>query len=193
MKSKFALSEENLVHAVALLTAAMGAVNVISAIIPAMRDRLRLLRLFGEYSPFSISAGGHLASALTGFALLLLSVNLWRRKQMGWLLTLSILILSIPIHLLKGLDYEEAIFAALLAGLLIYLRPHFHARSDPPSIKQGLQALLAALVFTLIYGIAGFYLLDRHFKVNFGFWSAVRQTIVMLTQFYDPGLQPVTR
>ena len=117
MKFKFALSQENLVHGVALLTAAMGVVNVISAVIPSMRDRLRLLRLLGEYSPFTISAGGHLASALAGFALLLLSVSLWRRKQLGWLLTLSILIVSIPIHLLKGLDYEEATFAALLAGL----------------------------------------------------------------------------
>lgn len=192
MRLKLALSEENLIHGVALLTAAMGVVNMISAVIPSMRDRLRLLRLLGEYSPFRISAGGHLASALAGFALLLLSVSLWRRKQLGWLLTLSILIISIPIHLLKGLDYEEATFAALLAGLLIYLRPHFHARSDPPSVRQGLQTLLAALAFTLIYGVIGFYFLDRHFKVTFGFWSAVRQTIVMFTEFYNPGLQPVT-
>src|ERR1041384_3462088 len=130
MKSKLTLSQEGLVHGVALLTAAMGVVNVISAVLPSMRDRLRLLRLLGEYSPFSIRAGGHLLSALAGFALLLLSVSLWRRKQLGWVLTLSILLVSIPIHLLKGLDYEEAMFAAVLAGLLIYLRPHFHAQSD---------------------------------------------------------------
>lgn len=189
MKFKFALSEENLVHGVALLTAAMGVVNVLSAVTPSMRYRLRLL---AEYSPFTVDKGGYLASALAGFALLLLSVSLWRRKQVGWILTLSILLLSIPIHILKGLDFEEATFATLLVGLLIYLRPHFHARSDPPSIKQGLQTLLAALAFTLIYGVIGFYLLDRHFKVNFGIWSAIRQTIVMFTQFYDPGLQPVT-
>src|SRR5512147_2678552 len=121
MKPKFALSEENLVHVVALLTAAMGVINVLSAVTPAMMYRLRLL---AEYSPFTVVRGGHLASALAGFALLLLSVSLWRRKQMGWLLTLSILIVSIPIHLLKGLDYEEAILAAVLAGLLIYLRPN---------------------------------------------------------------------
>jgi phosphatidylglycerol lysyltransferase len=192
MKSKLTLSQEGLVHGVALLTAAMGIVNVISAILPSMKDRLRLLRLLGEYSPFSIRAGGHLLSALAGFALLLLSVSLWRRKQLGWVLTLSILIISIPVHLLKGLDYEEATFAALLAALLIYLRPHFHARSDPPSVRQGLLTLLAALAFTLIYGVIGFYFLDRHFKVSFGFWSALRQTIVMFTQFYDPGLQPLT-
>lgn len=192
MKFKLALSQENLVHGVALLTAVMGVVNVISAVIPSMRDRLRLLRLLGEYSPFSIRAGGHLVSALAGFALLLLSVSLWRRKQLGWLLTLLILVISIPVHLLKGLDYEEASFAALLACLLISLRPHFHARSDPPSVRHGLLTLLAALAFTLIYGVIGFYLLDRHFKVSFGFWSALRQTIVMFTQFYDPGLEPVT-
>ena len=192
MRLKFSLSEENLVHGVALLTAAMGVVNVISAVVPSMRDRLRLLRLLGEYSPFSIRAGGHLVSALAGFALLLLSVSLWRRKQLGWLLTLLILIISIPIHLLKGLDYEEATLAALLAGLLVYLRPNFHARSDPPSVRQGLLTLLAALAFTVIYGVIGFYFLDRHFKVSFGFWSALRQTIVMFTQFYNPGLQPVT-
>jgi phosphatidylglycerol lysyltransferase len=145
MKFKFALSQENLVHGVALLTAAMGVVNVISAVIPAMRDRLRLLHLLGEYSPFSIRAGGHLVSALSGFALLLLSVSLWRRKQLGWLLTLLILIISIPVHLLKGLDYEEATLALLLAVLLVYLRPYFHARSDPPSVRQGLLTLLAAL------------------------------------------------
>ena len=188
MKFKFAFSDDTLVHTVALLTAAMGVINVLSAVTPAVMYRLRLLE---EYLPFRAVRGGHLASALAGFALLLLSVSLWRRKQVGWLLTLSVLIVSIPIHLLKGLDYEEAIFTAFLAGLLIYLRPRFHARSDPPSVKQGLQVLLAALVFTLIYGVVGFYLLDHHFKVNFGFWAAVRQTIVMFTQFYDPGLQPL--
>ncbi len=192
MKSRFTLSEENLVHLVALLTAAMGVINVLSAVTPSLRSRLQLLE---QYSPFSISTGGHLTSALAGFALLLLSVSLWRRKQLGWILTFAILLISIPTHLLKGLDYEEATLAALLAGALFYLRPYFHARSDPPSIRQGLQTLLAAFAFTVFYGVLGFYLLDSHFKISFGLWTAIRQTIVMFTEFYDPGLQslPVTR
>lgn len=189
MKSRLTLSEENLVHLVALLTAAMGVVNVLSAVTPSLRSRLSLLE---QYSPFSITTGGHLTSALAGFALLLLSVSLWRRKRMGWMLTLVILLISIPLHLFKGLDYEEATLAALLAGGLIYLRPYFHARSDSPSIKQGLLILGASLLFTIAYGVMGFYLLDKHFRFTFGLWSAFRQTIVMFTQFYDPGLQPVT-
>jgi phosphatidylglycerol lysyltransferase len=96
------------------------------------------------------------------------------------------------------LDYEEAFLAAALAIWLIYLGPHFHARSDPPSIRQGLTILLAALIFTLIYGVLGFYLLDRHFIVNgqlvsYSIWGAMRQTVVMFTQFYNPGLMPTTR
>ena len=189
MKAKFAPSEETLVHLVALSTALMGVINVLSGITPSLQSRLRLLE---QYSPFSVTRGGHLTSTLAGFALFLLSVSLWRRKQMGWLLTVIILILSVFVHLFKGLDYEEATLAAVLAVLLIYLRPHFHARSDPPSIQQGVQVLLAAFVFTLAYGVVGFYLLDRHFKVNFGLWDALRQTVIMFVQFYDPGLQPIT-
>jgi phosphatidylglycerol lysyltransferase len=167
----------------------MGVINVLSAITPSLKDRLRLLE---QYSPFAITTGGHLTSALAGFALLLLAVSLWRRKRVGWLLTVVILAISIPTHLLKGLDYEEASFAAVLLVLLFFTRSYFHARSDAPSIRAGLLALLAALGFTLAYGVLGFFLLDRHFNAHFGFWDALRQTVIMFTQFYDPGLQSIT-
>jgi phosphatidylglycerol lysyltransferase len=189
MKSRFSFSETVIVHMLSWLTAAMGVINVLSAITPSLKDRLRLLE---QYSPFAITTGGHLTSALAGFALLLLAVSLWRRKRVGWLLTVVILAISIPTHLLKGLDYEEASFAAVLLVLLFFTRSYFHARSDAPSIRAGLLALLAALGFTLAYGVLGFFLLDRHFNAHFGFWDALRQTVIMFTQFYDPGLQSIT-
>lgn len=174
---------------ITLLTAAMGIVNILSAVTPSLRDRVRLLE---TYLPFGVRSGGHLTAAMAGFALLLLADGLRRRKQAAWLLTVVVLAVSIPAHLIKGLDHEEAVLAALLMWWLVALRPHFHARSDSPSIRQGVQAVLAAFAFTLVYGIAGFYLLDHHFSVNFGFWAATRQTIVMFTQFYDPGLEPMS-
>jgi len=177
------------VRSVALLTALMGVMNMLSAVRPSLMERLRLLE---KFSPLEVTRGGHLTSALAGFALLLLASSLWRRKRVAWLLTTIVLAGSIVTHLLKGLDYEEASLAVGLLVLLAYLRPHFHARSDPPSIQQGLRTLVAALAFTLAYGVLGFYLLDRHYSVNFGFWAALRQTIIMFTQFYDPGLQPLT-
>jgi phosphatidylglycerol lysyltransferase len=189
MKSKKFISEIAVVKSISLLTAATGIVNVLSAVTPSFTDRLKLLEL---YLPFGVSHGGHLTSALAGFALLLLALGLWRRKHVGWILTVTILGISIPVHLIKGLDYEEALLTALLLILLIVTRRHFYARSDVPSVRAGLFALLASLGFTLAYGVLGFFLLDRHFQINFGFWDAVRQTIIMFVAFYDPGLQPIT-
>jgi phosphatidylglycerol lysyltransferase len=177
------------VRLVAVLTALMGVINMISAVTPNIPERVRRLR---EISPLSVQRGGHLTAALAGFALLLLATNLWRRKRVAWLLTLVVLIASAAGHLLKGLDYEEALLSLALALWLIYLQPHFHARSDPPSVQQGIRTLVVALLFTLAYGTTGFYLLDHHFQVNFGLGDALRQTVVMFTQFYDPGLEPIT-
>ncbi len=177
------------VRVAALLAAAMGVINVLSAVTPALTERLTLLE---EFSPLEVRQGSHLAAALAGFALLVLAGNLWRRKHLAWLLTLIILVVSIFSHLIKGLDYEEAFLAAVLAVWLWFMRPHFHARSDRPSVRQGLRVLTGAAAFTLLYGATGFYLLDRHFSVNFDLIPALKQTVIMFTQFYDPGLQPIT-
>jgi phosphatidylglycerol lysyltransferase len=177
------------VRIAAVLTAAMGIVNVFSSLTPAMANRLRVVE---RYSPLEVQHGGHFTAALAGFALLLLAGALWRRKRVAWLLTVLVLVGSAVAHVMKGFDYEEAGLAAVLCGLLLALRPQFHARSDPPSIRQAFSTLVAAILFTLAYGTAGFFLLDRHFRVTFGLGAAVRQTIVMFTQYYDPGLEPVT-
>ena len=177
------------VRLVALVTGLMGLINILSAVTPALAGRLALLK---QFSPLVVRQGGHLTAALAGFALLLLARGLWRHKQTAWLLTEVVLVISIISHLLKGLDYEEALLAAGLALWLLYLHPHFHARSDTPSVKRGLKTLLAAFLFTLAYGTIGFYLLDRHFSVNFSFEAALQQTVTMFTQFYDPGLEPLT-
>lgn len=184
-----ALAEAGQVRLAAVLTAGMGLINLLSALTPALAERMHLLVRF---SPLAVRQGGHLTAVLSGFALLILAQGLWRGKRMAWLLTLAALLLSIVSHLIKGLDYEEALLAALLAVFLWSQRSHFQALSDPPSIRRGVATVGAALLFTLVYGTLGFYLLDRHYSVNFGLAAALRQTVVMFTAFYDPGLQPLT-
>lgn len=173
----------------AVLVALMGVINVLSAVTPSQANRLKLLE---QYSPLQMQRGGHLTAALGGFALLMLARGLWRRKHVAWWLSLVTLGLSIVGHMIKGLDFEEALLAGALLVMLWLMRAHFHAGSDRPSIQQGLRVLTGAALFTLAYGVTGFYLLDRHYSVNFGFWSALRQTVIMFTQFYDPGLNAVT-
>lgn len=187
--NKIAEREVWSVRLASLFTALMGVINILSAVTPGLAERLILLE---QLSPLMIRRGGHLTAALAGFALLVLANGLWRRKQLAWLLTLVVLALSVASHLIKGLDYEEAALAAVLGVWLVILGPRFHARSDQPTIRRGLGVLAMALGSTLVYGVTGFYLLDRHFSVNFGLFNAVRQTVVMFAQFYDPGLEPIT-
>jgi len=188
--SKFQWKEAWSVRCIAILTGIMGLINFLSALTPAMTERLVIIK---NILPLEIRQGSRLFVVLAGFALMLLAKNLWRRKRAAWLLTVIILSVNIITHLLKGLDYEEAIFGGLLLLWMLTLAPHFHARSDQPSIVQGLRVLLFSFLFTMIYGVTGFYLLDHHFTVNFGLGEAICQTIVMFTQFYNPGLIAVTK
>lgn len=176
------------VHAVAVLTALVGLVNVLSAITPSLEPRLEaLVRTF----PIGVLRGARLVTALAGFGLLALANNLWRRKRVAWAFALMLLVVSTITHLLKGLDYEEAALGAVLAVWFVLLRSEFHARSDPPSVRQGVRALVGALLFTLAYGTAGFYLLDRHFRLQYSITAALTQTLIMFTTL-PPGPEPLT-
>ncbi len=190
----FAPPERNLarlgqVRLIAILTGGMGLLNVFSALTPALADRAAILN---RYSPLMVTRGSNLTAVLAGFALIVLAYGLTQRKRTAWTATVLVLLVSVVSHLLKGLDFEEAALAGLLLVYLLWQRAQFQARSDAPSLRQGVRAMGTALAFTLVYGTTGFYLLDRHYSVNFSLDAAIRQTVVMFTQFYDPGLQSIT-
>ncbi|MCS7260586.1 MAG: flippase-like domain-containing protein, partial [Anaerolineae bacterium] len=177
---EYSRAEVSSVRAVALLTALMGLVNMVSAFTPSGVARLLLVERF---SPLGVTYGGHLLVALAGFALLLLAWGLWHRKRLAWFLTLVTLDASIVCHLLKGLDYEEAIAAGALAAWLFFLYPHFHAKLQPPTFKQGMVTLAVAILYTLAYGTLGYFYLDVDFNVDLGLDTALWQTLVTLGSF----------
>ena len=182
--SERALAESGQVRLVAILTAVMGVLNVLSVIQPALISRISTLT---QYSPVAVRQHGAITSILTGFALLILARGLWRHKRMAWILTLLMLALSIAGHLLKQ-NYAEAALAFLLAVYLFAQRSHFHALSDEPSIWQGVQMLAAAFAFTLAYGLIGFYVLDHVYDLPFDLADAWRETILFFTISSEPGL-----
>ena len=59
----------------------MALVNLISAATPALKDRLAVLE---EIIPLPVLAGTRLATALAGFALILLAAGIWRGKRTAW-------------------------------------------------------------------------------------------------------------
>ena len=174
----------------ALLTGCVGVVNLLSAVTPSLPGRTAWLE---QIFPFYVRASGHIFAATTGFILLTLATHLLRRKRIAWLITIGLLVGSVVSHLLKGLDYEESLLAGVLLIQLLLMRRLFTAQSDRPSIAQGIRILLAALLFTLAYGTAGFFLLDRQYTVDFNLSQALIQTLAMFFTEDNAGLQPTTR
>ncbi len=172
------------------LTGLVGLVNLISAVYPGLPDRIVFLKpLF----PFYVRANAHLFSALSGFVLLTLASNLLRRKKVAWVITVGLLVISIVIHMIKGLDYEETTLASVLLIQLLLMRKTFNAASDRPSIAQGVRVFIGALVFTLAYGTVGFFLLVDRYQVNFSIPEALWQTLAMFFTADNAGLQPKIR
>lgn len=181
-----------------LLTGAVGVMNLLSSVTVGVRERDKWFDAHFPFSdaifPVEFRQSGHIFAAITGFFLIMLAANLSRRKQIAWILTVALLFCSIISHLLKGLDYEEGIIATILLIQLLVLRDVFTARSDQPSIAQGVKVLIGALLFTLAYGTAGFYLADlRHYKVDFSIAEALFQTLAMFFTADNAGLEPRTR
>ena len=174
----------------AIFTGAVGIANLLSAVTPSLPERVDWLE---QIFPFEIRAGAHLFAVISGFFLLVLAANLLRRKHLAWLLTVTMLIVSILSNLLKGWDYEESLFSALLLGQLLWMRPVFTARSDRPSIVQGIRVLAIALIFTLVYGTLGFYWLDRYYSTTFRLGEALRQTLAIFFTVDNLELQPTSR
>ncbi len=165
-----------------LLTGAMGLINLWSSIFPGDPARIAWLNLF---LPIESRADAHLFAAVCGFLFLTLAVHLRRRKRIAWWMTIGLCVLSVISHMVKGLDYEECILAMMLMAQLIVMRGEFTARSDRPTMAQGVRHLVAALGFTVAYGTIGFSMLDGHFELNgqvhhFGWINALWQTLAMM-------------
>ncbi|MGB8699375.1 MAG: phosphatidylglycerol lysyltransferase domain-containing protein [Thermosynechococcaceae cyanobacterium] len=172
------------------LIASMGVINLFSAVTPSLPERVNWLR---DISSLEMRHSGHLFAALSGFFLLTLATGLLRRKRLAWVLTLLLLVVSIFSHLIKGLDYEESLFAGALLILLMAMRKTFTAQSDRPAMAQGVRVLIGSLLFTLTYGTAGFFLLDRAYNVRFDLPGAVAQTLAMFFTDDNAGLVPIRR
>lgn len=180
-----ALTELWSVRIVALLTGLAGVVNVLSALTPGF---IQDLQLIAPYAPLQARVGGQLGAALSGFALLLLANALWRRKRVAWYLTLMVLAVSTALNLYQWslLDLRPLLPAALAVWLL-FLRPHFHARSDPPSLRQGVRVAAAALAFAVLYGLFGLLTVASIADHPLDPLQAVGQTVIMLFSLRPPA------
>lgn len=179
------------VKLVTLFTLGSGLLNIISVISRALPGRYAVLR-----DIFSLEFI-HLSRSLTlliGLALIISSINIYKRKKRAFQIVLLLSSFSVVFHLIKGLSYEEASVSLALVIVLILSRKHFTVKSSIVSLQWGLIKAGIALIITLAYGIAGFWFLDRRdFGIQFHINDAIRETLKFMTFIDDPALVPNTR
>ena len=133
----------------AAVLAAAGLINIVSAVTPPIRNRLG--ELLG-YVPLTIPQAATAGVALAGLALLLLSLGVRRGQRPAWALALALVSLSAVLHVLKGVDLEEAAVLLAAGGYLVRHRGVFDAESDGPSMRRGL--VVGSLVGAGAVGVA---------------------------------------
>ena len=111
----------------------VGAVTLLSALLPEFRDRAALI---GDLVPGVFPAAATTGAAAVGIMLILLSRALRRGKHRAWLFATVLTALTVVLHLLKGLDVEEATLSLLLLVLLATSGSRFTARPDPRSLGK---------------------------------------------------------
>jgi lysyl-tRNA synthetase, class II len=128
--------------ALAALTA--GIVNLVSAATPnsGWRHRL-LLRNVESLEEIRVF---HALALPAAAALIVTAFYLYRRRR-GALNVAAALLLALGVlNLVKGLDFEEAVWSFAAAALLWWGRAAFHVRHDPVSLRSALLRVPAILV-----------------------------------------------
>lgn len=149
-----------IIPGISLFVGLAGIINIASAIFIHMPDRLRLL---SSYIPLEIQLSTRAFTALAGLFLIYLSSNILKRKYYAWVFTIITLSISSLLHIVKGLDYEEAAILFGLILILLYHRNRFTRASRPLAMKNGLRLFLYSLGALLLYGTLGFTWLHYHY------------------------------
>lgn len=132
--------------------------NIVSALYPAIPSRLELLK---DLLPLHVIRGTQTATVLAGFFLILLADGLRKRRQRAMHVAVVLLLLSSLLNLTKGLDYEEATAAAVLAAALIAGRSTFNVASRITVPRHVLQQLGTFALLYYGYVLGGFLILRR--------------------------------
>jgi phosphatidylglycerol lysyltransferase len=150
----------------ACMTLFGGALLLFSGATPATQSRMAWLE---RALPLPVIELSHFAGSLIGIALLFLANGLLRRLDAAYVLTALLLFLGAMASLLKGLDYEEAIFLLFLLLALLPCRRHFYRRTSlfaAPFTASWTVAVVAVLSSSIWLGLFAY----KHVEYSHRLW-----------------------
>ncbi|HEU0132504.1 MAG TPA: phosphatidylglycerol lysyltransferase domain-containing protein [Mycobacteriales bacterium] len=133
-----------------LLTYFAGLLDLASALTPAEHSRVKELT---TVVPGAFTHAATAATVVSGLLLLMLAHSLRRRKRRAWRAVVALLGASVALHVVKGLDVEEAVVAAVVLAGLVYYRREFRAKGDPRTRWRALGVGLMLVVVSFLLGV----------------------------------------
>lgn len=160
------LAEQFTPRLLSAFTFLAGVVLLFSGATPAAEGRLVWL---ARVLPLGIIEVSHFAGSIVGAVLLLLSQGIARRLDAAYFLTVVTMAVAIVASLLKGADYEEAIFLGLVLLVLWRARPAFDRRAalfDTRFSMEWIVAITGAMGATIWLGVFAF----KHVEYSTELW-----------------------
>ena len=154
---------------------ALGIINIISVLTPAISERLDIVK---EFLPAQAIHASNYLVLTAGLLLLVTAAFLLKGLRTAWWFAIVLSLVSLVGHLTKAIDFEEATIAFLAIVMLVGTRKEYYIKTNPKMRNVGLQTSILTAAATLIYGIVGFYFLDKkHFNIDFNIWQSIGYTI----------------
>ena len=133
----------------AALMVAVGFLSLVSAMSDPLRDRLDVIR---SLFPLAVPQTAAAVTALFGVAMIVLARSVRRGQRRAWVVCQVLLVAVAVLHLIKGVDVEEALVALAVAGVLYIYRDSFQARTDVLALRRGLLSVLGATALVVAAG-----------------------------------------
>lgn len=189
----FILRKGNMVLRVvpAFLLFVLGMINIISVLTPSLGYRIRLLRSI--LTADTIHASNYLVF-IVGLLLVITSAFLIRGLKNAWRFAILLCSLSLIGNITKAIDYEESIVALVVIMVLWITRKQYYIKHDKRLQVVGIETSLLILAGVTIYGITGFYFLDKkHFGIDFNLSDSIEHTLFNFVLLDISTLKPLTR
>jgi lysyl-tRNA synthetase class 2 len=162
----------------ACLAAAVGLLNVVSALTPELPGRLTAVL---SLEPAEGVLVAHAIALPAGLFVLVSALHLRRRRRRAAMLAMGVLILLGGLDLLKGLDVEEAVLTWSLAGLLWWGRESFWVGHDADSLWPAIGRGLLVLAGAFGVAVVAVFTASQWVASDPGLWPVVREASGLLT------------
>ncbi len=167
-----------------------GLINMISAISPAIPARIAILEKLLPKTAILVS---NFTVFFIGVLLIVLAFYLLKGVKKAWRITLFLLILSAFGHLVKGIDYEEALVSTTAILSLLFTYRLYTVRSSPLHQTSILKVWLIVFASHIVYVIAGTYFLEKiHMGIEYNFAESVKAALNLIFLFNTSGYIPQT-